>query len=48
MYRTFEISIATNNGLKFMEVVACDMAAAKADVVEAYGADVEIVAVTLL
>lgn len=41
-YHTFQIAIVTNKGLKFMEVVACDMQAAHADVRATYGEDVEI------
>ncbi len=47
-YKTYEISIATANGLKFVEVVACDLHSAQADVVETYGADVEIVSSRVL
>lgn len=47
-YRTFEIAIVAKNGLKFLEVVACDMQSAHADVREAYGADVEIASTVLL
>ena len=47
-YFTFEISIAAGNGLKFLEVVAVGIEAARADVVDAYGADVEIVSVRCL
>lgn len=47
-YHTFQIAIATNNGLKFLSVVACDMQSAKADVIEAYGSDVDIVSVSVL
>lgn len=42
-YRTFEIAIATNNGLKFIEVVAFSLSSAHADIRECYGQDVEIV-----
>ena len=46
-YRTFQVSIATDSGLKFVEVVACDIDSARADVVETYGQDVDIVAVSV-
>ena len=42
-YTTYEISVNNGNGLTFLKVVACDMQAARADVRETYGADVEIV-----
>jgi len=42
-YQTYEVSVATNTGLRFLEVTACDLQAAHADVVAAFGADVEIV-----
>ena len=47
-YITFEVSIATNNGLKFFEIVACDMDAAHADIRATYGNDVEIVCTRLV
>lgn len=47
-YLNFEVSIATNAGLKFLEVTACDITSAHADIVETYGADVEIVSTRLL
>lgn len=42
-YITFEVSIVSGNGLKFFEIVACDMDAAHADIRATYGDDVEIV-----
>jgi hypothetical protein len=42
-YIKYEVSIATNSGLKFFEIVACDLEAAHADVRATYGDDVEIV-----
>lgn len=36
MYKTYEISFACGDSLKFVEVVAIDMQAALADVEEAY------------
>lgn len=45
-YLNFEIAIVAGAGLKFLDVVACDMAAALADVHEAF-ADVEVVSVSL-
>lgn len=41
-YQTYEISIVSGDSLKFIEVVACDLNAAIADVKEAYGNDVEV------
>jgi len=45
--KTYEISIAAKNGLKFIEVVACDLQSAIADIQEAYF-DVEIVSSKVL
>lgn len=47
-YLSFEVAIATAFGLKFLEVVAVDLAAARADVIDAYGADTDIVSVRVL
>lgn len=47
-YQTYEISIIGINGLKFIDVVACDMQAAHADIRAAYGDDVEIVCTRLM
>jgi hypothetical protein len=47
-YQTYEISINNGAGLKFMEVVACDMQAAHNDVKAAYGDDVEIVSTKVI
>ncbi len=47
-YLTYEISITTSNGLRFIAVTACDLSDALADVVEAFGADVEIVSSRVL
>ncbi len=47
-YKNFEVAIVSGNGLKFIEVTACDIAAAQADVREAYGVDVGLVSTTLL
>ena len=47
-YRTYEVSIAIGENLKFIECVACDMAAAHADIAEIYGGDVEIVSTRVL
>lgn len=47
-YATYEISIVSADSLKFIEVVACDLAAAMADVKEAYGNDVDVVSVRLV
>lgn len=46
-YHTYEIAIATAAGLKFIEVVSCDLHAACADVREAF-ADPEIVSARVL
>lgn len=47
-YHTFEVAIATDDGLDFLSVVACDLSAALADVREAYYGDtLDIVSVTL-
>lgn len=45
-YNTFEIAIATDDGLDFLSVVACDLSAALADVNEAYSSP-DIVSVTI-
>lgn len=42
-YQTYEISIVCGDSLKFIEVVACDLQAAIADVKEAYSDCVQIV-----
>lgn len=47
-YATYEIAIAAGDSLKFIEVVACDLAAAVADVKEAYCDDVDVVSVRLV
>jgi hypothetical protein len=47
-YQSFEVSISTNNGLKFLEIVACDLEAAHSDVRATYGDDVEIVCSRLM
>lgn len=46
-YYSFEVSIASNDGLKFLSVVAVSVDAARADIREAYGPDVDIVCITL-
>lgn len=48
-YQTYEISITSvNNTLKFVEVMACSLSAAHADIRECYGDDVEIVSSRML
>lgn len=47
-YQTYEIAIPNSTGLRFLEVVACSIDAAHADVREAFGADVEIVSTRLI
>lgn len=47
-YKTYQVSIVSDNGLKFFEIVACDHQAAIADVQATYGDDVEVVSVCLL
>jgi hypothetical protein len=47
-YQTYEVSINAGSGLKFFEIVACDMQAAHADIRAAYGDDVEIVCTRVL
>lgn len=42
-YTTFQVSIVCGDALKFLQVVACDIAAAHADIRASYGDDVEIV-----
>jgi len=42
-YHTYKVSIATSNGLKFLEIVAIDLQSAHADIREAYSEDVVIV-----
>lgn len=47
-YRKYTVAVATDQGLDFLEVVACDVSAALADVREAFYADtLDIVSVTL-
>lgn len=47
-YSTYEVSINNGNGLTFLQTVACDVAAAHADIRAAYGDDVEIVGTRIL
>ncbi len=45
-YSTYEVSIEAGDSLKFVQIVACDMAAAHADLRATYGDDVVIVCTT--
>ena len=42
-YATYTVSIANSVGLKFLQVVACSIDAAHADIRATYGDDVDIV-----
>ncbi len=42
-YVTFKVTIVSGEALKFITVVACDIASAHADIQAAYGENVEIV-----
>lgn len=42
-YNTYIVSIVVGDSLRFFEIVACDKAAAHADVRATYGEDVQIV-----
>lgn len=47
-HQTYEVAIASPDGLEFLSVTACDLGAALADVREAYYADsLDIVSITL-
>lgn len=47
-YQTYEVSINAGSSLKFVEIVACDMQAARADIRATYGDDVEIICTRVL
>lgn len=47
-YQSYEVSIDTGNGFKYIEVVSCDIQSAHADIRAAYGESVEIICTRVL